>query len=238
MTVNRYFDLFSYTREQELLSDLTTELIQMVGIDIYYMPRSHVNIDQLWVEDTLSKFDQATTIEVMIKTFNGWQGQGDMMTMFGTTMADQITFSMSRTRWNDEFTTFQPNLIRPLEGDFIYLPMTNALFEVKFVEHEDTFYTTGSLTYYDIKCERVNYSNERIQTGVRAIDNIDTKYNYSDDSVTMTDASGDGIVDGSGNFIVTDDHEPVDNDPLAQNSVFSNEGASFIVKSNNPLGGG
>ena len=114
-------------------------MIRQYGIDIYYMPRSHVNIDRLYLEDTLSYFKQATPIEVYIKTFQGWQGEGDLMTKFGISMADQITFSMMRGRFEQEITNFQPDLIRPLEGDLIYLPMTHAIFEIKFVEHESNF---------------------------------------------------------------------------------------------------
>ena len=170
------FRSYSSYGEQQLLQDLGTEMIQRYGIDVYYMPRSHVNIDRLWNEDTLSQFNQATQIEVYIKTFTGWQGEGDLMQKFGISMADQITFSMMRNRWQEEFTNFQTNLIRPLEGDFIYLPLTHALFEVKFVEHESNFYQTGLLTYYDIKAERVNFSDERIETGVAEIDNIASKF--------------------------------------------------------------
>ena len=79
MAVSTFFDNFTNYGEQQLLADLGTEMIQRYGIDVYYMPRSHVNIDRLWNEDTLSEFNQATAIEVYIKTFTGWQGEGDLM---------------------------------------------------------------------------------------------------------------------------------------------------------------
>ena len=34
---------------------------------------------------------------------------------------------------------------RPAEGDLIYFPLTDSLFEIKFVEHENPFYQLGSL---------------------------------------------------------------------------------------------
>jgi len=238
MAVSTYFDNYSFYGEQQLLNNLGIEMIKQRGIDIYYMPRSHVNIDKLWLEDTLSQFNQATSIEVYIKTFQGWQGEGDLMQKFGISMADQITFSMMRSRWDEEFTAFQPNLIRPLEGDFIYLPMTHSVFEIKFVEHESNFYTTGTLTYYDIRCERVNYSNEKINTGIPEIDNISTKFNFSDDGFEFVDQTGDPITTGGDEIIVdAGDNEPETTDPIVQNGLFTSEGLSFISQSSNPLGG-
>lgn len=237
MAVSTFFDNFTNYGEQQLLADLGTEMIQRYGIDVYYMPRSHVNIDRLWNEDTLSEFNQATAIEVYIKTFTGWQGEGDLMQKFGISMADQITFSMMRNRWADEFTNFQPSLIRPLEGDFIYLPMTNALFEVKFVEHESNFYQTGMLTYYDIKAERVNISNEKIETGVADIDNIGSKFSTAVDDFFFSDQDGNALLAGDGSGLTEGQFDTDDIDPSTQNSLFSSEGRTFIdFSKKNPLG--
>ena len=237
MAVSTFFDNFTNYGEQQLLADLGTEMIQRYGIDVYYMPRSHVNIDRLWNEDTLSEFNQATAIEVYIKTFTGWQGEGDLMQKFGISMADQITFSMMRNRWADEFTNFQPSLIRPLEGDFIYLPLTHALFEVKFVEHESNFYQTGMLTYYDIKAERVNISNEKIETGVADIDNIASTFSTAVDDFFFADQDGNALLAGDGSGLTEGQFDTDDIDPSTQNSLFSSEGRAFIdFSKKNPFG--
>lgn len=237
MAVSTHFDNFSFFGEQQLLNDLGNDMIKRYGIDVYYMPRSHVNIDRLWLEDTLSEFTQATQIEVFIKTFTGWQGEGDLMQKFGISMADQITFSMMRSRWQDEFTNFQPDLIRPLEGDFIYLPLTHALFEVKFVEHESNFYQTGQLTYYDIRAERVNYSSEKLKTGVSEIDNIASKFSNAGDEFAMVDQDGDFIVTGDGSIIEEGQYSPDKIDGITQNDLFSSQGRQFIdFSKKNPFG--
>lgn len=237
MAVSTYFDNFSNLGEQQLLQDLGTEMIQRYGIDVYYMPRSHVNIDRLWNEDTLSEFNQATLIEVYIKTFSGWQGEGDLMQKFGISMADQITFSMMRNRWAEEFTVFQQDLIRPLEGDFIYLPLTRALFEVKFVEHESNFYQTGLLTYYDIKAERVNFSSEKVQTGVPEIDDIGSKFTNAADDFFLVDQAGDPLLAGDGNALMEGQFDTDKIDPSTQSSLFSSEGRAFIdFSKTNPFG--
>lgn len=237
MAISTFFDNFTTYGEQQLLQDLGTEMIQRYGIDVYYMPRSHVNIDKVFLEDALSEFKQATLIEVYIKTFMGWQGEGDLMQKFGISMADQITFSMMRNRWKDEFTNFQPNLIRPLEGDFIFLPLTNALFEVKFVEHESNFYQTGLLTFYDVKCERVNYSSEKIETGIAEIDNIANKFNNAADEFFMLDQAGEDLEAGDGSSFIYGQFDTDKIDSTVQNTVFSKEGRNFIdFSKKNPLG--
>lgn len=237
MAVSNFFDNFSNYGEQQLLQSLGTEMIQRYGIDVYYMPRSHVNIDRLWTEDTLSEFTQATEIEVYIKTFQGWQGDGDLMQKFGFSQADQITFSMMRNRWEDEFTNYQPDLIRPVEGDFIYLAMTHALFEVKFVENEANFYQTGLLTYYDIKCERVNISGEKIATGIPDIDAIGVNYQTVVDDFFMTDQDGNPLLTGDGSGLMEGQFDTDTIDPTVQNSLFSDQGRTFIdFSQKNPFG--
>lgn len=62
---------------------------------------------------------------------------------------------------------------RPLEGDLVYFPVTNKIFEIKFVEHEQVFYQTGALQTYDLRCEVFEYSSERLDTGVASIDSIE-----------------------------------------------------------------
>jgi hypothetical protein len=237
MTLNTFFQNFSFFGEQQLLQDLGTEMIQRYGVEVYYLPRSHVNIDNVFLEDALSEFTQAVTIEVYIKTFQGWQGEGDLMQKFGISMADQITLSMMRRRWYEEFTIYQQNLIRPLEGDFVYLPLTKALFEVKFVEHESNFYQTGQLSFYDIKCERVNYSSEKIQTGVPEVDDIASKFSNAADDYFMLDEDGDSLQAGDGSDLVQGQFEMDKIDSTTQNSIFSQEGKNFIDFSRkNPFG--
>lgn len=237
MTLNTFFQNFSFHGEQDLLQNLGTEMIQRYGVEVFYLPRSHVNIDNLFLEDTLSEFTQAVPIEVYIKTFQGWQGEGDLMSKFGISMADQITFNMMRHRWNAEFTQYQENLIRPLEGDFIYLALTKTLFEVKFVEHESNFYQTGQLTFYDIKCERLNYSSEKIETGIKEVDDISSKFSNAADDYFMINQNDDSLSSTDGSNFVQGQFEMDKIDTTTQNGLFSEEGRKFIDFSRkNPFG--
>ena len=41
---------------------------------------------------------------------------------------------------------------RPNEGDLIFFPLNEKLYEIKFVEHEEIFYPHGKLYTYDLSC--------------------------------------------------------------------------------------
>ena len=92
---------------------------------------------------------------------------------------------------------------RPNEGDLIYFPLTDKLFEIKFVEHEDVFYQFGRLQTYDLRCELFQYSSERIDTGDSDVDVIedelsaDVLFNeltLEDDSGSLSNEDGDSIL--------------------------------------------
>jgi hypothetical protein len=61
---------------------------------------------------------------------------------------------------------------RPKEGDLIYFPLGDRLFEIKFVEHEKPFYQLQKNYVYEIRCELFRYENEVIDTGVDEIDDF------------------------------------------------------------------
>ncbi len=63
MATNVYFNNFAYGREQDLVEDLTIEAIKIYGHNVKYLPRTKVNVDLLFGEDTLSKFDEAIDVE-------------------------------------------------------------------------------------------------------------------------------------------------------------------------------
>lgn len=169
MSVNKYFNQFKNRPEQNLLDDLTSETIRIHGIDCVYLPRTKMKVDHILNEDVLSQFDDSYAIEVYIKSVDGFEGQQTLMSKFGVDIKDQITFTLSRSAFNQAVGT---ELLRPNEGDLIYFPLTNALFEIRFVEHESVFYNLGERYVYDLKCEQFAFSNEDFKTGIDAVDSL------------------------------------------------------------------
>jgi hypothetical protein len=124
-------------------------------------------------EDRLTVFDAAYQMDMYVKTVDGFQGQGDFLSKFGLEIRDQVTFTVAYRTFERFATKDNPALIRPKEGDLVYMPMNNKFFKVMFVEHESVFYQAGALQVYDLKCELFEYSNERFETGV---DDVDKHY--------------------------------------------------------------
>ena len=103
---------------------------------------------------------------------------------------DEITLTVAKRRWADLGFTTDGRDTSPKEGDLIYFPLTESLFEIKFVEDEPIFYQTGALQSFDLVCEMFNYSDEDIDTDVETLDQIEVDnaavYEYTLDSATIS----------------------------------------------------
>ena len=176
MTTNVFFSRGT-PNEQHLYEDLAIEAIQIFGHDVFYIPRTLVNKDELFGEDALSRFDDAYGIEMWMETQEGYEGEKELISRFGLEIRDETTFVVSRRRW-DNTVSSDANLIvssRPDEGDLIYMPTVKKLFEISFVDHDDPFYQVDNLPVYKLYCRTFEYSSEVLDTGIYAIDDIETK---------------------------------------------------------------
>ena len=176
MTTNVYFSRGT-PNEQHLYADLTIEAIQIFGHDVFYIPRTLVNKDELFGEDALSRFDDAYGIEMWMETQEGYEGEKELVSRFGLEIRDETTFVVSRRRWDDTVSN-DANLIvssRPDEGDLVYMPTVKKLFEISFVDHDDPFYQVDNLPVYKLYCRTFEYSSEVLDTGIAAIDAIETQ---------------------------------------------------------------
>lgn len=181
MATNHYFQSGvsqGTTNEQRLLEDLIIESIKIYGHDVFYLPRTSVNQDDVLGEDVLSRFDNAYPIEMYLTNIQGWEGDGELFTKFGIQVTDQATFVVSKRRWEDTAGSAPDELLqlpgRPAEGDLIYFPRTNSLFEIKFVQHLNPFYQLNKFYIYSMSCELYQYSSEKFNTGVQEIDSAET----------------------------------------------------------------
>ena len=199
MATNPHFQHFDATNEQYLVQDLIIESIKIYGHDVYYMPRTLVNEDTLYSEDTISAFNDAYVVEMYIKNVDGFEGEGDFMSRFGLEIRDQITFSVAQRTFKN--LLLDSTYDRPKEGDIIYFPLTKKVFEIRFVEHESVFYQTGALQTYDLVCELFQYEDQAIDTGIDDIDKIEREESYSIDVVldsgTGTYSTGETIYQGT-----------------------------------------
>ncbi|AIX17315.1 neck protein [Synechococcus phage ACG-2014b] len=178
------------------MGNLIIESIELYGQDIYYLPRTYVNKDTIFQEVESSNFTQALAIRAYVNNVDGWEGQGELLSKFGVRIEDKTTFIFSRTKFTEKV---DDNAVlnvegRPNEGDLIWFPTTKHLFEIKFVEAERPFYQLGKGYVWECQCELFEYSDEQLDTGVAAIDAIETAFANSIKLVMDAGGSGDFTV--------------------------------------------
>jgi len=177
MPTNVFFNNFQASQEQLLIEDLVIESIKIYGHDVFYCPRTLVNKDEIYGEDSISKYNTQYMVEMYIKNVMGFQGEGDFMSKFNLQIRDQMTLTIARRTFFDEIGNVE-GIDRPQEGDLIYFPLNKKIFIVKFVEHEAIFYQMGALQTYDLQCELWEYSNEILNTGIEDIDKLQKNYSF------------------------------------------------------------
>ena len=183
-------------QEQMFMGNLIIESIELYGQDIYYLPRTYVNKDTIFQEVESSNFTQALSVRAYVNNVEGWEGQGELLSKFGVRIEDKTTFIFSRKKFEEKV---DDNAVlnvegRPNEGDLIWFPTTKHLFEIKFVEAERPFYQLGKGYVWECQCELFEYSDEQLDTGVAAIDAIETAFANSIKLVMDAGGSGDFTV--------------------------------------------
>jgi len=104
MAVNSAFhtnNLSSIASERTLYQNLIKEAIQIYGHDVFYMDRQSVNEDTLFGEDTLNQFNTQHPIEMYVEDGEGYAGDKEIMTQFGLENRNEITFVVSKERFQD-----------------------------------------------------------------------------------------------------------------------------------------
>ena len=179
MPRNVYFSQ-AVKSEQNLYEDLIIESLGIYGQDVYYIPRTIVNRDSILNEDPASTFDDAFLMEMYIENTEGFEGEGDLYSKLGLQIKDTATFIVSRRRWDDRVGPFSAQVEnpKPMEGDLVFLPMTNSFFEINFVEDEQPFYQLSNIPVYKMECSLFEYNDEDFETGVESIDTATAKAAY------------------------------------------------------------
>ena len=167
--------------EMNLYEDLVIEALKIYGQDLYYLPRHIVNEDTLLGDDPTSKFPTSHKIEMYIENAEGFDGEGDLFTRFGVEIRDEVTLVVSKSRFENQvrrMTTSGIDLDRPAEGDLIWIPLTNKMFEIRMVEHEQPFYQIENLPVYKMRCTLFEYTGEDFDNQIDDIQDIEENFSY------------------------------------------------------------
>lgn len=186
MAISQYFNNYKSTDEQHLIEDLIVESIKIMGFDAYYLPINNPqDRDLLYGEDPVKNFVNAFPLEFYLSSDpTDYIGQKDIFTKFGLEIKDDVNVILSRRSFEQRVSLSKNELIRPREGDLIYVPFLNGtgeLFEIKFAEQAKDFHTLGRKQpyFYELSLEKYKYSQEVINTGIDEIDVVVTTNAYT-----------------------------------------------------------
>ena len=220
MPTNFFFNNYQSSQEQLLLENLIIESIRIYGQDMYYIPRKLNNYDSVYGADDQSSYENAYSIELYIKSVDGFSGDGDFMSKFGIEIRNQVVFSVAQRRFNEEIGEYTTQ-VRPNEGDLIYFPLNKKCFQIKYVNNFEMFYQLGALQTWEMTCELFEYSNENLNTGIPEIDSLQKKFSQNQFDWLLRDEDGNALLTEEGDYIVLES-APVpagaDNDWIQQES--------------------
>ena len=175
--LNPFFQQGART-EQNLLQDLINKQLKMYGVEVHYLPRKYVTENSIIREVVQSTFDDAYPIEAYVESFDGYGDNPTLLSKFGIQATNEITLIISKERYETYISPLIKNeqniklSSRPKEGDLIYFPLGDRLFEIKYVEHEKPFYQLQKNYVYELRCELFRLGDELIDTGVDNIDDV------------------------------------------------------------------
>ena len=227
MATSVYFNNFGASQEQLLIENLIIESIKIYGHDVFYVPRTVAGENQVFREAVYSKFESSIMVEMYIRNIDGFAGDGEFLSKFGVEVRDQMTFTMAQRVFADEVGSYI-TAERPREGDLIFFPLTQSLFQIKFVNVKPIFYQLGALQTYDIVCELYEGNNDVFNTGIPSIDDVYNAYSLVSDNYVLLAQDGTGLTTEDGETILMEYYSVETIDLSAQNEEFEREGLDFI----------
>jgi len=183
-------------------TDLVDEIIQQYGIPCYYLPRENVNLDEIFGQDDLSKYESAFSLYLLPENPGFYNGGGDLFGKFGFQAMDTMTMYVEINRF--QTTTSETT---PLEDDLIYIPVSNSWFQVSFTDDEGAaegqnfFYANGVLSAFKIEIQKYQYGHETITASAVA--------SYIPDNENQTNTDNDAIDEFEKENTLIDDFDDI-----------------------------
>ena len=181
MARNNYFKVSS--RESDLIEQLVIEQIRIYGFDVHYIFRKFQNLDSLFGEDPISKFNKSFQVEMFVSNYEFFETQGKFIDKFGLNLQDSVTLMVPKKRFEEEAARFGTET-KPQEGDIIYFPEYGGLYEIKYIGSRNSFFS------YELSCELFRYSGEDIETEILEVDQIEDTLITNIRELNLSGASG------------------------------------------------
>lgn len=181
---------------QRLMSKFGIEIQDEVILTIAQRRFEEIRAEQLEDEDGFT-LDQEITSRYGPKQFNGF------LLEEGSIEGYYIDYS------------------RPREGDLIFIPIFNKVFEISFVKHDAIFYQGGKLQTYDLYCNLFQYSSEEFNTGITDIDSIEDLFSGDVLKYKMEEEDGSDMGTEDGGSVIEENNVPDSVDGQANNSLIT-----------------
>jgi len=132
---------------------------------------------------------------------------------------------------------------RPQEGDVIYHPVLDKMFQINFVDHDEPFYQLDNNPVYKMRCRLYDYSSEIIDTGISDIDAIESEQSQDALIYQFTMEQSSAVTEDIRLEVGTDDDvasglllEETDGDNILGESDSTSVGESILLE--NPADSG
>lgn len=225
--------------EQNLLEDLINESLYHRGTMFYYIPRTLIGKDEILGEDRLSQFKNAYPISMFFENIDSFGGQGAFIQKFGLMIEQSATLIVSKRNWTNLIGQYGQTILpnRPCEGDLLYFPLTDTMFSINFVEHQNQFYQLGKLYVYRLQIETFVYGSEKIDTGIQEIDDFETLRSYDVTNIPYYEDGNSPMDYGDSpmDLIPGETNADIPNG-YGDNENYKKSGSKFIFDINNPFG--
>ena len=176
------------------------------------------------------------------------EGGGSIALESGT--IDQTGNSSNLSSFTGNFYILQDTATtdadRPQEGDLVYHPVFEKMFEINFVDHDEPFYQLDNNPVYKLRCKQFEYASEVIDTGIATIDAIegDLSTDARQFQITLENEVGsiqlENAADtGIASYILTEDYivGDYDTDKTSQNELFDQLDDTVLdFSESNPFG--
>jgi len=181
MATNPYYNYYNQSNEQDLMEDLIVESTKQYAHDVVYLPRLIDVKDEIMTEPIIQSFNHALDVEMYIKSWDHYEGEGQLLSKFGLEIRDQMTMVVTKRSYN-QFIKPLTGKERPWEGDCIFIPMLKNIYQIKYASDSNAaFYLLGKNYGWEVVCELLEFNNEQFDTGRPEIDQLNKPFEHLDD---------------------------------------------------------
>ena len=126
---------------------------------------------------------QELDAQVQIESGTDTSSSGSLLLEAGSVDQSSSASTLTTVTGDNNFYIIQDIAVtdadRPQEGDAIYHPVLDKMFQVNFVDHDEPFYQLDNNPVYKLHCRLYDYSSEVIDTGITALDAIETEHSQN-----------------------------------------------------------